>query len=446
MEHAKKLSNEDDIHRNELKRELGFFEAATLVIGMVIGSGIFFKPSIVYKNAGAPGLGLLAWVVGGVITIAAGLTVAEIAAAIPETGGLFIYLKKLYGERWAFLLGWVQTLVYVPGSVAALGIVFATQATYFVPMGRAGQIIAAIAAIVVIMLVNIISTKFGGKLQNAATVGKLIPIIAIILFGLLKGTAHDYGPLVSPASTTAGFGAAILGTLWAYDGWISVGNIAGELKNPARNLPRSIIIGLSIVMAVYVLVNLAVINVLPMSAVAASKKAASDAAVALFGTGGAAFIAAGILISIFGALNGYLMTGARIPFAMAQDKLLPFSESLGKVDNVRGTPVNALIFETILASIYVFTGSFDLLTDIVVFVLWIFFTMAVAGVFILRSKYKDLKRPYKVPLYPVIPAIGIAGGLFILINTLLTSTARALYGVGVALIGLPVYMYVTRRR
>jgi basic amino acid/polyamine antiporter, APA family len=431
---------------NDLRKDLGLFEAIAIVIGVVIGSGIFFKPSVVLGNAGAPGLAILAWVVGGIITIAAGLTVAEIAAAIPKTGGLFVYLKELYGERTAFLLGWVQTVIYVPGAAAALAIVFSTQATTFLPLTELQQKFLAIGSILLVTSLNILSTRIGGKVQFISTLGKLIPIFAIAIFGLTKGTVHGFTPLASSHSSAGGFGAAILGTLWAYDGWINVGNISGELKKPTRDLPLAIIGGLSLVMLAYITINLAVLNVLPVAAVLASKKAASDAAVVLFGTGGATFVSIGILISIFGALNGYLLTGSRIPLAMAKDGMIPFKHFFGKVTGNSKTPANALVFQSILASIYVFTGSFDTLTDLVVFVLWIFFTMAVAGVFILRSKHKELPRPFQVPLYPVIPLIGIVGGLFILLNTLLTNTVNALYGVGVTLIGIPVYVYLLRKK
>lgn len=429
-----------------LKKELGLFEATSIVVGMVIGSGIFFKPAIVFKNAGGPGLGILAWIVAGIITLASGLTVAEIAAAIPETGGLFAYLKKLYGEKWAFLLGWVQTLVYVPGSTAAQAIVFTTSATYFIPMNKTQQTLLAIFMIVMVMAFNIISTKFGGKVQNVATVAKIIPILVIIFAGLLKGTVHSFTPFAGTASSTAGFGAAMLGTLWAYDGWISVGNMAGEIKNPSKNLPRSIIFGLVFCIVMYVLVNLALLNVLPLDKIIHSAAPVSDAAEKLFGEVGGDIISAGIMISIFGALNGYLMTGARIPFAMSRNGLLPFSSVLGKVSHGSKTPMNSLIFETILASLYVLTGSFNLLTDLVVFVLWIFFTMAVAGVFILRTKHRDLKSPYRVPLYPFVPIVGIVGGMFIVVNTIMTNTANALYGVIITLIGIPVYMYMSKRK
>ena len=444
MKSAKNLSSANNSVKT-LKKEIGLLEAITIVIGMVIGSGIFFKPSIVFNNAGSPIMGILAWVAGGVVTMASALTIAEIAAAIPKSGGIFIYLKELYGEKWAFLFGWVQTVIYVPGASAALAIILATQATNFVPMTPIEQKLFAILMIIIITTANVLSTKLGSKIQFVATIAKLIPIIIIIALGLIKGTAHSFSMPVGATAAGAGFGAAMLGTLWAYDGWVGVVNIAGELKNPKKDIPKSIILGLTVIMIIYVLFNLAIINIIPITDVLSSNKVASDAATVLFGKSGSLFITVGIIISIFGALNGYLMTGVRIPFAMAQDKLLPCHKFLGKVNDKYTTPLNAFIFEAVLACLYVFSGSFDDLTDLVVFVLWIFFTMAVAGIFILRTKHKDLDRPYKVPFYPIVPLIGILGGIYIVMNTLLTDTKKALIGLAITLIGLPVYWYIKKK-
>lgn len=441
------MGNKKDSESKTLKKEIGLIEAITMVIGVVIGSGIFFKASSVFSNAGTAKLGIFAWVAGGVISMASALTVAEIAAAIPKTGGAFVYLKELYSEKWAFLYGWVQTLIYVPGVVAALSIVFVTQATYFVPMTETTQKMFAIFMIFLIMIINILSTKLAGKVQVFATFAKLIPIFVIIGFGLINGKSHSFGASASTTGSVgiAGFGAAILGTLWAYDGWIGVGNMAGELKNPKKDLPKSIILGLSVTIIVYILINLAIVNVMPLSNIIASNKVASDAAVVLFGSSGAGLIAAGIMISIFGALNGYLMTGVRIPFAMAQDNLFPYSKFFGKINEKFETPINTFLFEVILASIYVLSGSFDTLTNLAVFVVWIFFVMTVAGIFILRSKHKDLDRPYKVPFYPVVPIIGIVGGIYIIISTLLTSTTYAIFGIVITLLGFPVYLYIKKK-
>lgn len=446
MEALKIEKTEADVPK-ALKKEIGLWEAITVVIGVVIGSGIFFKASTVFKNSGTPTLGILAWIVGGIITMASALTVTEIAAAIPKTGGVFVYLKELYSEKWAFLYGWVQTLIYIPGVAAALSIVFVTQATYFIPMSATTQKILAIFMILFITLINILSTKLGSKVQLVSTAAKLVPIFAIIVFGLIRGQVHSFGASASSAAGTvgaAGFGAAILGTLWAYDGWVGVGNMAGELKNPKKDLPMSIILGLGVTIVVYILINIAIVKIMPVQNVIASSKAASDAAVVLFGNSGAGLIAAGIMISIFGALNGYIMTGVRIPFAMGQNNLLPFAKFFGKVSDKFGTPINTLIFEAVLASLYVLTGSFDTLTNLAMFVVWLFFVMTVAGIFILRSKHKNLERSYTVPLYPIIPLIGIAGGIYIIISTFITSTSDALFGIIITLVGLPVYYLIKK--
>ncbi|MFL0250926.1 APC family permease [Clostridium neuense] len=433
-----------------LKKEINLPEAITMVVGVVIGSGIFFKASSVFNNAGTPILGILAWAVGGMITIASALTIAEIAAAIPETGGIFVYLKKLYGEQWAFLFGWMQTIIYTPGVIAALSIVFATQATYFTYLSPMSQKILAIFIIFFITIINVISTKLGSKLQFIATVAKLIPIFVIIVFGLLYNKSNGFATATATSSSSisvglSGFGAAILGTLWAYDGWANVGNMAGELKNPRKDLPRSIITGLVIIIVVYILINIAIIKVMPITKVIASQKAASDAAVILLGSKGAALIAVGIMISILGALNGYLMTGVRVPFAMAQDKLFPFANFFGKLSDKFGTPINTLLFQAVLAALYVLSGSFETLTNLAVFSMWIFFVMTVIGIFILRSKHKDIKRPYTVPLFPIVPIVGIGGGVYILISTLISDTSNALYGLAVTALGIPIYIFIKKR-
>ncbi|HWR61142.1 MAG TPA: amino acid permease [Clostridia bacterium] len=428
----------------ELRKSVTFIEAIAIVIGMIIGSGIFLKPGIVLNNAGSPVMAILAWAAGGIVTLASALTIAEIASAIPKTGGLYTYLEELYGEKWGFLLGWVQTVISYPASGAALAIAFATYSTYFIPMDAFQQKLLAVAVLVFVIIMNIIATKYGGIIQTVSTVGKLIPIAAIILIGLMSGTAHDFRSVAS-ATAGAGFGAAILGTLWAYDGWIGVTNMAGELKNPSRELPRSIILGVVSVTLVYVLVNLAMLNVLPMEQIIASERPTSDVAIQLFGNGGATFITAGIIISVFGAMNGYLMTGARVPLAMGERRQLPFSEHIAKLSPRFGTPANALVLESILAVLYIFSGTFNTLTDLLVFVLWIFFVMGVYGVFILRKKVAVDSIPYKVPLYPFVPIVGIIGGIYILFSTIISTPANSLIGIGITLAGLPVYYYLKKR-
>lgn len=429
-----------------LKREINLMQATLLVVGIVIGSGVFFKPSSVFKNSGAPGLGILAWIVGCIITVAGALTIAEIGSAIPKAGGLFVYLRELYGEKYAFLLGWVQTLIYYPGVSAALAVVFATQCTSFINLSPAGQKAVAIGLIIFLTIVNLISTKFGAKFAAVFTIGKLIPIAVIIVCGFAMGKVHEFTPMTTSASTGAGFGAALLGVLFAYEGWVAVANMAEEMKNPAKDLPKAIVVGLIIITIAYLGVNLAIINTMSVADVAASKKVASDAAVILFGPVGEKLIAAGILISITGCLSAFIMTGARIPYAMAIDNIFVFKSFFRKLTERQAIPANALIFESILACIYALSGSFDTLTDLAVFVIWLFFILGIAGVFKLRKNFKHLipKDSYKVPLYPVVPIVGIVGALYVVISTLFTGTANALFGLGVTLVGFPVYMYIKK--
>lgn len=427
-----------------MKKTVTFIEAIAIVVGMIIGSGIFLKPGIVFNDAGSPIMGILAWIVGGIITLASALTIAEVASSIPKTGGLYVYLEELYGEVWGFLLGWVQTVISYPASAAALAIAFSTYATFFIPMTDFQQKLLAIGILLFVIIMNIIGTKYGGVIQTISTAGKLIPIVAIILFGLISGKTHDFRS-ITVMTEGAGFGAAILGTLWAYDGWIGVTNIAGELKNPAKEMPKAIIWGVTSVIFVYALISIAMVNVLPIESIVTSKKPASDVAIALFGSSGAAFITAGIIVSVFGAMNGYLLTGARVPLAMGQRNQLPYSNKLGKMHKKFGTPANALILEGVLAVIYIFSGTFNTLTDLLVFVLWIFFVMGVFSIFILRKKVSSDKRPYKVPLYPLVPMVGILGGLYILYSTIVSSLLNSIIGIGIALIGLPIFYYLKRK-
>ena len=433
--------------RIESKKSLGFLQGLAIVVGMIIGSGIFLKPSVVLNDAGSPVMALVAWILGGVVTLCSALSIAEIASNIPRAGGLYTYLEELYGEKVGFLLGWVQSVISYPASVAAQAIAFATYSAYFIPMGEWQQRFLAFGVLAFVLLMNILSTRCGGVIQVVATVGKLIPIVAILGFGLFSGIA----PGASGLSTAligeggGGIGAAILGTLWAYDGWIGVTNMAAEMHNPKKNLPRVIFIGIVFVIIVYALFNIVLFNALPGEQLALSGTPGADAAVALFGEGGAAFLTVGIMISVFGSLNGYLMTAARVPQAMAEKRQLPLSGILAKLHPKFGTPTNALIMQAILAVVYILSGSFNFLTDLLIFVLWIFFTLGVIGVLILRKRGMSDKANYRVPLYPVTPIIGIAGSAFILGSTMIDSPGLSLLGIAVTLLGIPVYFILKKR-
>ena len=432
--------------RIEMKKSVGFLQGLAIVVGMIIGSGIFLKPSVVLNDAGSPVVALIAWILGGVITLCSALSIAEIASNIPRAGGLYTYLEELYGEKVGFLLGWVQSVISYPASVAAQAIAFATYSAYFIPMNEWQQRFLAFGVLAFVMVMNILSTRCGGFIQVVATVGKLIPVVAILGVGLFSGIAPGASGLSTALIGQGGGGiaAAILGTLWAYDGWIGVTNMAAEMKDPKKNLPKVIFIGIVFVIVVYALFNIVLFNALPGEQLAATGTPGADAAVALFGEGGAAFLTIGIMISVFGSLNGYLMTAARVPQAMAEKKQLPLSGLLGKLHPKFGTPANALIMQSVLAVVYILSGSFNFLTDLLIFVLWIFFTLGVVSVFILRKRGLSSKENYRVPLFPVTPIIGIAGSAFILGSTILSSAGMSLLGIGVTLLGIPVYFLLKK--
>ncbi|MGO0905600.1 APC family permease [Clostridioides difficile] len=436
--------------RTQLQKTIGLSAALSTVVGMVIGSGVFFKPQAIYTTTnGAPGLGIIAWLLGGFITITAGLTATEISAAIPKTGGMMIYIEEIYGEKLGFLTGWMQTVLFFPGTSAALGVIFAQQASELLNMSPNNMSVVlpiAIGVILFLSLLNIIGSSLGGKVQTVATIGKMIPLALIIIFGFIKGQSSEIlSPFVGDGvSVSSALGQVLIATLFAYDGWINVGAISGEMKSPEKDLPRAIVGGLSLVMAVYIIINVAYLWVVPASELATVTSPATLVATKLFGNLGGKIITVGILISVFGTLNGYLLTGSRIPYTLAERGTLPASKVLLKV-NSGGSPVNSILLITILACIYALSGQFNLLTDLTIFSIWVFYVLTFVGVIRLRREQPDLHRPYKVPLYPIIPIIAILGGLFVIINQILTSTVISLGGIFITLLGLPVYYYMKKR-
>ena len=435
-----------------LKKTLGFGTALSTVVGLVIGSGVFFKPQAIYSiTNGAPGLGIIAWIVGGVITIMAGLTAAEVSAAIPRTGGMMVYIEEIYGKKWGFLTGWMQTVLFFPGTIAAIAVIFAQQCAELFGFSSTNMSVVlpiALGIIILLAILNNIGSSFGGAIQNVATIGKLLPLILIIIFGFIKGkgTGSVFSPLVGPGvNASTAMGQVLIATLFAYDGWINVGAIAGEMKDPGKDLPKAIVGGLSAVMAVYIVINLAYLRVADASELALVTSPATLVATRLFGDIGGRIITIGILISVFGTLNGYLLTGPRVPYTLAKQEIIPGSKSLAKV-NAGGSPINATWLVALLACIYALSGQFNLLTDLTVFTIWVFYVLTFIGVIKLRKDKPDLDRPYKVPLYPVVPIIAIIGGLFVIINQIMTATLIALGGIIITLIGLPVYSYMSKKK
>lgn len=437
------LKKEDVMeNQNIIQKNIGFFPALALVMGTVIGSGVFFKVSNITEVTGTPGMTLLVWLLGGVITICAGLTVAELAAAIPRNGGLTTYIEYTYGKFSGFLAGWAQSFIYFPAMIAAQAIVFSEQVLNLLHLKDGWIVPVAFIAVASIYLINIIGSKAGGLLQSVTLVVKLIPLIVIIIFGLMNTGDVEVSLAPNTGDTGINFftaiGAGLLATMFAYDGWIHVGNIAGEMKNPKRDLPLAIVLGLGLVTVIYLLINATFLYTMPIEDLKGNLSAATDASEMLLGDMGGKLVTIGILISVYGALNGYTMTGMRLPYAMAEKNILPFKESFMKVTNA-GIPWFSGLVQVIIGAIMITSRSFDAITNMLVFVIWAFYVMAFYAVFVLRKRESELERPYKVPLYPVIPAIAIIAGVFVMVNTLFTQPVLAIVGIIITLLGIPIY-------
>lgn len=426
-----------------LKKEIGFFGAFSTVVGVVIGSGVFFKAAVIYKTTGTINLGLLAWILAGIISICAGLTTAELAAAIPETGGMIVWVEKAYGKTVSYLLGWAQAVIYYPASIAAAAAIFSTQFLNLFGVEKKYSILIGACAATTVIGLNLLGSKASGRIQTVATICKLIPIIAIIVFGLLQPNPTTIGLFPSNSSSTsstplAALGAAMLAAMYGYDGWSNVGTIAGEMKNPKKDLPRAILYGLLVITAIYLFINVAYLLTMPMEQIAGNGNVPNDVATKLFGQNGGKIITIGIMISVYGTMNGFTMTAIRVPYAMAMKDQIPFKNFWIKLNRF-SIPYCSALVTLVLTITMMFTGEFDTLTDFLLFTIWIFFIATFFAVFVLRKREPDMPRPYKVPFYPIVPWISIIGGAYIVLAAIITQFTLAISGVIITLLGLVFY-------
>jgi len=443
MEHTDKAT------QRGMKKDLGLATAISVVVGCVIGAGVFFKPYAIYQlTGGAPGMGMLAWVVGGLISLFGALTFAEVAVLIPKTGGMVAYLSKTFDDRLGFLAGWMQVVIFYPAFLAGYGVKVGTELAAYV--GQQFALPIALVVIASLVAVNCFGSKAASGMQVVSTACKLIPLALLIVFGFVRGTGNPVlTPLVAADKSIPGvLGSTLLAVLFAFEGWTNVGALAGEMKNPARDLPRAIVGGVSIIMAVYVAINVAYLQVIPASELMTLESPAAAVAQKVFGPVGGTLIKVGIIISVLGAGNGFLLSGSRVTYHLAEERTLPASERLAAINHAH-VPANSIILVGTLACAYSLSGEFDLLTDLGVFSCWVFYTLTFACVIRLRHTHPEWHRAYKVPLYPVIPALAIAGGLFVIASQLFMSGQQALlmslFSVGITLAGLPVYHIVRKR-
>lgn len=425
-----------------MKKQISFGQALATVIGSVIGAGVFFKIGTITSQVGSPSATILVWIIAGIISICSGLTISELSSSLTVNGAIE-YLDYSYGHVWGFLFGWAQMIVYFPAQIAALTSIFGQQFIALFNLEGVASKTIAILLVFFLMGINLLGTKVAAQMQTVITVLKLIPLALIV--GAVFFTKHDPVPLwpitVKATNPVIGMSQGLLSALFAFEGWITVTNLAKEMKNPTRDLTRAIILGLSLVTAVYVLVNYAFMAVLPFKSIMGNANAAYYASMGIFGKLGGKLVTAGILISVYGAANGFMLTGIRTPYILAQANRLPFSDKLGKTSIRTGVPIFAAFLVNAVAIVMILLGNFTVLTDMLVFVMWTFTTLLAIAVIVLRKREPELSRPFKVPLYPVIPLIAILGGAFVVVMTFFIQFNLSVIGLGITLLGLPIYYW-----
>jgi len=461
-----------------LIRGLGLVAAISIIIGNVIGTGVFLKARVMTCNVGSPDWVLIAWIVAGLLSLAGALTYAELSAMKPFAGGEYVFLRDAYGKVWSFLYGWMQMFIAKTGSQAAVAATFAIGLNDFWGGALKQTILKisgyeltslqliAVCIILIFTAFNCASVSFGGRLATLLTVIKVL-LIAFVSFGAFflaangsfshflmsqnNGTCEGVNEIVRYGSETysfvSGFGAAIIGALWGYDGWNNLTLVAGEIKKPERNIPLALIGGTIVIILLYVLAHMAYFYVLTPAEVASVSATSSvaketvsrsfkgiDIAVSIF--------TIGLMLSSIGTLHTSILTGARVPFAMARDGLM--FQSFGKLSQNTKVPFVAIIFQGIWASLLAISGSFDTLTDYVIFGSWIFYALVTSSVFVFRKKFPDAERPYKTFGYPIVPLLFLVGAGLLLINSLWSSPKQAFAGIFLILAGLPIYYYLTK--
>jgi basic amino acid/polyamine antiporter, APA family len=463
-----------DEPKRQLVRGLTATDTTALVVGTVIGSGVFLKTAVMTQDVGTPALVMAAWVAAGLLSLAGALTYAELGAMFPAAGGEYVYLKKSYGETAAFLFGWQRFIVAGSASIASLGSGFAIFLAAFLPLNEVwvhrevsllGQTIdwqfgprqvVAVGAILFLSVLNCFAVALGGKVQSILTVLKIGGIAFVVLGIFLFSDSADWSHLRAAAATAAwsgwaAFGTAMLAALWAYDGWNNMPMAAGEVQNPGRSIPRALIGGMLVVMAIYCLANLAYFYALPVAEVVTSNSTryraalpvASKAATTFLGEYGGKLVAVAFVVSAFGALNGSILSNARVPYAMARDRL--FFPKMADLSERTRVPVWSLGIQAVWSSVLAVSGTFDQLTDSLLFASWIFYGLVTSSVFVLRRKMPEAARPYRTFGYPVVPAIFVLVSAWLVVNTLVEKRIESVTGIVLILAGLPLFFWFRSR-
>jgi APA family basic amino acid/polyamine antiporter len=448
---AIKLDPHDQTARApELRRVLGLFSIIGIVVGTMIGSGIFINPAKVAQDVGTPGLMLLVWIVGGLLSFFGALAVSELAAAYPQAGGIYVYLREAYGSAIAFLFGWTLFLVIESGTVATLAVGFSSKyLPYFITLSPLQTKVISISLIAILAAVNVLGVKKGAFLMNFLTSIKFVGLIGIcvVVFIFASGSTANFLSSGAAAAAQGGvlgsFGVALVAALWAYKGWENSTYSASEISNPQKNLPLGLFIGTLSVVVLYLLANLSYLYVFPAARMAASERIAADVMQTAVGPVGASVVALIILLSMSGTANGHLLTSPRVFYAMAKDGL--FFKSVARVHPRYLTPYVSIILLAAWAALLSLSGTFEQLFSFVIFGFWIFMGLTVLGVMILRRKRPELPRPYRTLGYPLTPILFILSSIFLTVNSLIRTFWNSFIGLALIALGIPVYLVWKRR-
>ena len=426
----------------ELRRELGLFDSISIVIGIVIGSGIFLVPNLIARSVDSAGWILAAWIVTGVLSFFGALAFAELGAMLPATGGQYVYLREAWGRLPAFLCGWTHFLISQSAGVAFLSVSFAIYLSYFVPLGRWQAKGVALAAMAILTMVNYCGVRPGATVQNFCTLAKIAGLAVLVVSAFFVPRVAP-GAALSGMSSVSAFGVAMIACLQAYDGWSAVSFVAGEVKNPERTLLQALSIGMLIAIAVYVVVNMTYLKVLTIPEMAGADRVGTLAAERTLGPSGATLVSVTILLSILGSLNGRVLTQPRVYFAQACDGL--FFRRFGTIHPRYRTPSFSILMQGAWSAVLILSGSYEVLIDYRIFGVWMLNVVTVAGVIALRRKRPDLPRPYRMWGYPFTTLAFVAVGSAFMMNTLIQRPGPSLIGLAIMAAGIPVY-YLWRRK
>lgn len=428
--------------RTDLARTLGFADALSIVIGLTIGGGIFLIPNLIARNLGSAASILGLWVFAGVVSFFGALACAELGAAMPSTGGQYVFLREAYGPLGGFLCGWTNFLVARSAQAAWLAVIFTMYLSYFHAFSPLVAKLVSLGALALFTFINYRGVSLGALIQKSFTAAKVTGILVIVGGAFLFGHPHAAATPSAHVVSLSTFGVALIASLLAYDGWVQMSFVAGEIRDPGRNIFRALAIGMAAVMGIYLLANLAYLRVLSVPEIAASERVGADTAQRIFGPAGGTLVAIVILSSIIGTLNGCFLTSPRVYFAQARDGL--FFRRFAEVHPRYQTPGFAIVAQGVWAAVLIVTGSYETLLDYAMFAIWALYVFMIGGVMVLRRTRPDLPRPYKMWGYPVTPAIFLGVAVWFLGNMLITRPAPALAGLGLMLTGLPVY-YIWRK-